>query len=108
MTALEKIKNKYADTRKEQDGKTSGVALPISTKQAVSATVGELGRLLSTYPVSIIATDKRLAIIPVKGWWQDEPIGRISELVFFDDDCWRYLHDHPAGRITRENFYQHG
>ena len=60
--------------------------------------------LESDHNLRIRATAKRTSLIyPVKST-NDAVLDRLYKLVFFDQDCWKFLHDHPEEIISGKNF----
>ena len=66
--------------------------------------VAELIDILRRYPVRIINTDRRVAVEPLRdGWHNPAVMGRLSRLVFFDDDVAAWLDGMAAEEITGGN-----
>ena len=65
--------------------------------------VEELRGLLQAHPVTIESTEKRLRIIEAPGRRNWEKSRRISQLVFFNEDVFDYLVQHPDCMISGRN-----
>lgn len=83
----------------------NGVGKKDSAVECLPESVQRLHGLMVRFPVKIICNEKRLTFQAYGGWRNVEAKMEISKLVFQDRECFDYLHDHPAGVITRENFY---
>lgn len=73
-----------------------GVDLPESVKR--------LYEYLKKYPVKIRCDAKRLAVEKNPKWENSEVFKEVSRLVFFDADCFDYVHAHPESIITGKTF----
>jgi hypothetical protein len=113
-TVLSKLNQKYGAGRQTacMPWEPSGHAA-VPAKLSVSKTekklagadsLIELQDLLSRYPVKIVATATRMAMLPA-AWFRNEAVlKRISRLVFFDPHCWEFLQDHAADVVDGSNF----
>lgn len=54
--------------------------------------------------LKVMATVKRTALLYPIHSTNQEVLERLSTLVFFDPDCWAFLHAHPAEIIDHGNF----
>lgn len=71
----------------------------------VPASVAELAGLLKQYPVRIINTPAQTGIREKKTMRRYPDVSkRISQLVYFDRDCWSYIAAHPADVVDGSNF----
>jgi hypothetical protein len=70
--------------------------------------VRRLYDLLKQYPVAILCSGYRLAVVPKEGFDNFAVMAEFSRLVFSDDDVFDYLHALPEGKITAGNFLQRG
>ena len=68
--------------------------------------LGELYGYLKKYPIKIKVTDKKLSLIEAAGWKNWEAGKRVSELVFFNDEVFEYLHNHPDDMVGAGNFWR--
>ena len=64
-----------------------------------------LGSMLKRYPVVVHVTDSRLAIQEKKGWNNWDASKEISKLVYFDADCFAYLHGLGVEMVNGKNFF---
>lgn len=63
--------------------------------------VAELIDILRRHPVAVRNEDARVAIEPLREGWRDqEVLGRLSRLVFFDDDVAAWLDTRPEAVVT--------
>lgn len=78
-------------------GASPGVAPVLDGGPAVA----ELIDILRRHPVAIRNEARRVAIEPLREGWRDqEVLGRLSRLVFFDDDVAAWLDTRPEAVIT--------
>ena len=59
---------------------------------------------LKKYPIKIRATISRLSLIEKPGYYTWETGQRVSQLVFFNDEVFDYLHQHPDDIVSCDNF----
>ena len=71
---------------------------------ALPESVAELYGLLKNNPVSITVTDKQISLQRSGGWTNDRASRRISDLVYFETECFNYLHGLGIDRVNGSNF----
>lgn len=96
-------KGRGGDTPPAKDERNDSEASPESAPTPIESSVSELKNILLKYPVRIRATRKRTSLIYPKGFRNDEVLQRASRLLFFDDACWGYVHNHRADIVDRTN-----
>jgi DNA primase len=92
----------------EEGVPTETIAVEVPGKEEARKEAGpvdELGSLLSTYPVQIVSTGKRLGLRGVSRLNNDDVLDRFSRLVFFNSEVMAYLDTHPGSVITAANYF---
>jgi len=88
-----------------QEPQPEGDADPADGLAGVPEAVRELAGLLKRYPVRIINTPAQTGIREKKTMRRHPAESkRISQLVYFDRDCWSYIAAHPADVVDGANF----
>lgn len=75
-------------------------------KPEVEGPLEELYGYLKKYPIKIMATKTRLSLIEKPGYYTWETGQRVSQLVFFNDEVFDYLHRHPDDIVSCDNFWK--
>lgn len=93
------------EKQKRREGKPADAA-PAAV--AAEGPVGELAALLQKYPVQVLNTNERTAILKPMRWVNEKVERRVSELVFFDPQVREHLAAHPADVIDGKNLLTGG